>query len=336
MDFIFGTLATDELKVVHHRAERRGIQHGHDLKPRDPKPGEAVTLTVRIGQDLTVDQVVCYFTLDGSIPQGRHGSAIQGQAITLEPVDIQWDTLIWGYVSIWQGVLPAQPEGTVVRYKIGAWADGRDETFADWPDVTLTAENAASAFFKGEERDPYFRPGHPAEGTLFTYHVDTLRPPEWAKNAVIYHVFVDRFCPGNGGTWQQTEDLMGFCGGTLWGVREKLDYIADLGADCIWLSPTWTSPSHHGYDATSYDHVEARLGGDEALHALVESAHERGIRVLLDLVCNHISNEHPIFVSALTDPHSPYRDWFHFDESELGYRAFFGARTMPQLKLSKS
>jgi glycosidase len=127
---------------------------------------------------------------------------------------------------------------------------------------------------------------------------------------------------------------MGFCGGTLGGVREKLDYIADLGADCIWLSPTWTSPSHHGYDATNYDHVEERLGGDEALHALVEAAHARGIRILLDLVCNHISNEHPIFESAYSDPDSPYRDWFYFDDSELGYRAFFGARSMPQLKLS--
>ena len=128
---------------------------------------------------------------------------------------------------------------------------------------------------------------------MFCYHVDRMKPPAWVDDAIIYHIFLDRFYPGDGADWRQTTDLMGICGGTLWGARDKLDYLQDLGINCLWLSPLWKSPSHHGYDVMDYGQIEPRYGGEAALHALVESAHQRGIRVLLDLVCNHLSNEHP-------------------------------------------
>ncbi|MBU0495702.1 MAG: hypothetical protein KKA73_21945 [Chloroflexi bacterium] len=164
--------------------------------------------------------------------------------------------------------------------------------------------------------------------------MDHLGPPVWAREAVIYQVFVDRFYPGRGRDWLQTADLLGFCGGTLWGLVEKLDYVTDLGATCLWLSPIFSSPTHHGYDATDLYHVEPRLGGDEALRALVREAHARGLRVLLDLVCNHISHEHPIFEKARANPASPHREWFTFDDSEIGYRTFFGVPSMPQINLA--
>jgi glycosidase len=69
------------------------------------------------------------------------------------------------------------------------------------------------------------------------------------------------------------------------------------------------------------------------MRALVDAAHTRGMRVLLDLVCNHVSNEHPYFVEALKDPDSQYRDYFIFDDSEIGYRTFFGVPSMPQVNL---
>jgi hypothetical protein len=333
MDFIFGTFATDELKVVHHRAARRGIQHHYELQPRDPLPGEPFALTVQIGTDLTADQVACYYTLDGSAPDGSRGVARNGQALFLQETEVIWDAVAWGYVTRWQATLPGQPEGTIVRYRIGAWADGGAEVFADWPDVQDTAERAAAAFFRGKPL-PETPPGDPARGQTFSVHVDRLRPPGWARQAVIYQVFVDRFYPGDGREWLQPKDLKGFFGGTLWGTRDKLDYIADLGATCVWLSPTWQSPSHHGYDVTDYTQTEPRLGGDEALRALVEAAHARGLRVLLDMVCNHLSSQHPIFQQALADPRSPYRDWFTFDDSEIGYRTFFGSRSMPQINVA--
>ncbi len=333
MDFIFGTFATDELKVVHHRAARQGVQHDYALKPRDPLPGEAVTLTVTIGIDLSADRVACYYTLDGSQPQGRRGVAVNGQVLHLNQIAIDWDVIAWGYVTRWQAVVPPQPDGTVVRYRIGAWAEGGDEVFADWPHVQESAERAAAAFFRGEPLSET-PPGDPARGQTFSFHVDRVRPPEWARNAVIYQVFVDRFYPGDGRDWLHPDDLKGFFGGTLWGVRDKLDYIARLGATCIWLSPTWESPTHHGYDVTDYFKVEPRLGGDEALHALVEAAHARGIRVMLDMVCNHVSSQHPFFEDAVIHPHSPYRDWFVFDDSPVGYRSFFGVPTMPEISVA--
>ena len=85
---------------------------------------------------------------------------------------------------------------------------------------------------------------------------------------------------------------------------------------------------------SDYEQIEPRLGGDEALQTVVAGAHQRGIRVLLDLVCNHLSNEHPIFREALQDEASPYRDWFSFDPRfPHDYRCFFNVKTMPEINL---
>lgn len=336
MDFIFGTLATDELKLVHHRVARRGVQHNHMLYPRDPQPGDAVTITVRTGADLAIDRVACYYTLDGSVPAGDKGFAANGHVLELVQTDLVWDTLAWGYISIWKGTLPALPDGAVVRYKVGAWstAKGVDEIFGDWPEFKATTERAAAAFFRGEPL-PDDPPPAQSEPDIFTFHVDTHTVPEWAKQAVIYQIFVDRFHPGEGREWLNAKSLEDYYGGTLWGVRDKLDYLADLGITCIWLTPTFPSPTYHGYDPSDYVHVAPHLGGDEALHAVVEAAHERGIRVLLDLVCNHVSHQHPYFVDALNSAASPYREWFTFGEhyAPAGYKTFFGVESMPYINL---
>lgn len=332
-DFIFGTLATDELKLVYHRATRAGWQHAHDLTPRDPRPGEAVTVRARAGVDLRVMHAALYYTTDGRTPEGSRGQAAVGQAIPLRQVGVEWDSLAWGYVAVWEGAIPPQEEGATVRYRIGAWADGAGEVFADVPDARWRAEQAAAAYFRRKPA-PLPSPDDPPGTQTFTYHVDRLAPPDWAREAVIYEIFVDRFYPGDGREWLQTDDLRGFFGGTLWGVRDKLDYIEALGATCLWLTPIFASPTPHGYDATDYTRVDPRVGGDEALHALVEAAHARGIRVLLDYACSHVSSAHPFFVDALNDPASPYREWFIFDDSPLGYRAFFGVPSMPTLNVA--
>lgn len=330
MDFIFGTFATDELKLVHHRAAHNGVQHLHRLDPVDPLPGEPVFLSVTIGIDTAADHVACYYTLDGSQPAGSRGRAQNGHVRFLEKRAVVWDAIAWGYVAHWQGELPPQPEHTVVRYRIGAWTDDGPEIFADWPVAQDVAEQAAAAFFRGDSIQEITIPT-PGEGHSFSYHVDNLLPPAWARDAVIYEIFVDRFYPGDDQEWRPARDLQDIHGGTLWGVRDKLDYIEALGATCIWLTPIWKSPSTHGYDIIDYYTIEPRLGGEEALSALVEAAHQRGIRIVLDMVCNHISSASPVFQDALNSPNSPYRDWFSFDDSEAGYRTFFGVRSMPQI-----
>lgn len=332
-EFTFGSLATDELKLIRHRAIRAGLQHGWSLNPQDPIPDRPVTLAVTNGPDLEAERVACYYTLDGSEPSGCKGQADNGQVLMLEPAGVEWDTLIWGYIRKWAGEIPAQAEGTTVRYRIGAWTGDGPETLADWPSVKEASDQATDAFFRGKPL-PETPPGDPAEGRTFAYRVDRLEAPAWAWQAVVYQVFVDRFFPGRGREWRQTEDLERFCGGTLWGVAEKMSYIADLGANCIWLTPIFASPTHHGYDATDLTRVEPRLGGDEALRAVVTEAHARGIRVLLDYVCNHVSDRHPIFEEARSKPASSYRSWFTFDDSKLGYRSYFGVATMPQINVA--
>jgi cyclomaltodextrinase / maltogenic alpha-amylase / neopullulanase len=331
-DLIFGTLSTDELKLISLRAARWGVQHDQLLNPPDPLPGDEVQITLLTGPHTTIEYVACYFTIDGSEPNGSRGISNNGEVITLQKEAVEWDTLNWGYMTRWIGRLPAQKEGTVVRYRIGGWSAQGDEVFASWPDVKATVEEAARAYFHNEPSTAGYL-GDPKRRSIFNYHVDNLQPPQWARQAVIYHIFVDRFHPGDGNDWRQTSNLKDFFGGTLVGITHKLDYIAELGADCIWLSPVFPSPTPHGYDATDYQHVEPRMGGDETLAELVREAHARGIRIILDLVCNHISNQHPVFQEASSIPSSQCRDWFIFDKSAIGYETYFGVRSMPRLNL---
>ncbi len=120
--------------------------------------------------------------------------------------------------------------------------------------------------------------------------------------------------------------LLGDGIGDLRGLIQKLDYIndgdpasrRDLGARCIWLMPVAQSPSYHGYDVTDYYRIDRDYGTNEDFKLLVFEAHRRGIRVLVDLVLNHASGEHPYFKDALLHPDSPYRDWFVWSPQHPG------------------
>lgn len=335
METVFGTFATDALKFVNHRAVRVGVHHRHDITPLDPQPGDDVILRVMTPGSDAFECVALYYTTDGSAPAGSRGVAETGIAIPFTCEQVAWDPFIWDYVIHWQAVIPGQPDQTMVQYMISAWSDGGDEIYADFPNVDDQVQYATMMHFKSLPEDTKLvHTGHFPGENVFNYHVDTFRPPQWARDAIIYHIMLDRFYPGDGKEWRQTEDLAGICGGTLWGVRDKLDYIADLGINCLWLSPTWASPTYHGYDVTDYDRTEPRLGGDEALRAVIDGAHQRGIRVLLDMACNHISNQHPLFLEASNDENSQYRDWFFFsDHSPNGYKTFFGVAEMPRVNL---
>src|SRR6266581_1960981 len=131
--------------------------------------------------------------------------------------------------------------------------------------------------------------------------------PAWTRGAVCYEVFVRSFYDSNG-------DGIG----DLNGLIEKLDYIAKLGASCIWLMPVAASPSYHGYDVSDYYRVEPAYGTNDDFKRLVAAAHRRGIALLVDMVLNHSSSEHAYFQAALHDTTSPYRSWYRFASPSPG------------------
>jgi alpha-amylase len=131
--------------------------------------------------------------------------------------------------------------------------------------------------------------------------------PAWTRGAVCYEIFVRSFSDSDGdGT------------GDLNGLTARLDYVAGLGASCIWLMPVAASPSYHGYDVSDYYRVEPAYGTGADFQRMVTAAHARGIKVLVDMVLNHSSSEHPYFKAALADTASPYRAWYRFSPTPGG------------------
>ena len=147
-DFMFGTLATDDLRLAQIRAASSGVHHAHDLEPPDPRPGEAVRLTVTVGGRVHADHVTCYYTTDDSDPAGDRGRPTRGSAVAFERTRVAWDTLTWGYVETWSGTIPPQATGTLVRYRIQAWAEHDRESA--W--ATETAGLVAGEPSRGRRR----------------------------------------------------------------------------------------------------------------------------------------------------------------------------------------
>jgi len=137
----------------------------------------------------------------------------------------------------------------------------------------------------------------------------------WTRGAVCYEIFVRSFADS---------DSNGV--GDFNGLTSRLDYVndgnpatqRDLGASCIWLMPVAESPSYHGYDVADYYALDREYGTVEDFKRFVAEAHRRGIKVLVDMVLNHASSEHPSFKAALADTASPYRAWYRFSPAPLG------------------
>ena len=130
-----------------------------------------------------------------------------------------------------------------------------------------------------------------------------MRHTPWWRDAVCYQIYVRSFADGNG------DGL-----GDLAGIRSRLPYLRDLGVDAVWLTPFYTSPQHdHGYDVADHRDVDPRFGSLLDFDALLARAHELGIAVIVDVVPNHTSSDHPWFVEALASPPgSPARERYLF------------------------
>ena len=140
---------------------------------------------------------------------------------------------------------------------------------------------------------------------------------EWYRHAVFYEVFVRSF-----------QDSNGDGKGDLPGLISRLDYLndgnpdttTDLGVDALWLMPVFDSPSYHGYDVVDYERIHPDYGTVEDFERLCAEAHRRGMRVILDLVLNHSSAQHPWFVESAASRTSAKRDWYMWSDTDLGWR----------------
>lgn len=168
---------------------------------------------------------------------------------------------------------------------------------------------------------------------------DTISVPEWVKTATCYQIFPERFAAGNSDKdlsyvntkWGVKPTPRSYYGGDLIGIREHLDYLVDLGASVLYMTPVFCSPTNHKYEITDYENVDPAFGGNEALKALIEDAHKHGIKVMLDGVFNHCSCQHPFFLDAQKNGRkSPYYDWFFWKE-DGSYLTFGSVKTMPKL-----
>jgi maltose alpha-D-glucosyltransferase/alpha-amylase len=131
---------------------------------------------------------------------------------------------------------------------------------------------------------------------------------QWYKNAIIYCLDVETYADGNG-------DGIG----DFTGLRSRLDYLSGLGVTCLWLMPFYPTPNRDdGYDIADYCAVDPRLGTIADFSDFAVEAKERGMHVVIDLVPNHTSDQHPWFQSARSDPNSPYRDYYVWREDDPG------------------
>jgi neopullulanase len=149
--------------------------------------------------------------------------------------------------------------------------------------------------------------------------------PGWVRDAVFYQIFPDRFAasdrvtkPGRLEPWADPPTLHGFKGGDLIGIAEHLPMLADLGVTALYLTPIFASASNHRYHTYDYLRVDPLLGGDAALRELIDTAHARGMRIVLDGVFNHTGRGfwafHHILENGIA---SPYLDWFRVDRTAL-------------------
>jgi neopullulanase len=176
---------------------------------------------------------------------------------------------------------------------------------------------------------------------------EPIKTPDWLKDTIFYQIFPDRFAkssrldkPSNLEPWDTPPTPGGFKGGDLLGVMEHLDYLEDLGINAIYFNPIFQSASNHRYHTHDYFQVDPLLGGNPAFRELLDAAHDRGIRIVLDGVFNHASRGFFQFNHIMEcGAQSPYLDWFTVrdfpinafqEDQEPSYAAWMGLHALPK------
>ena len=179
---------------------------------------------------------------------------------------------------------------------------------------------------------------------------EVVTMPEWFVHAVVYNIFPDSFADGRNHLPGRGHEIAGAdgaqsrsrLGGTIRGIKENLDYICDLGFNCLYLNPVFCAGEYHKYDIVDYFHIDPCMGTDEDFLQLTQAVHEKGMHIIIDGVFNHCSWYFPQFSDVVEKGEaSAYKDWFYdltypvvrpeTAETEPGYACFAYERKMPKL-----
>lgn len=194
-----------------------------------------------------------------------------------------------------------------------------------------------------------------------TVYKSTYKTPDFAKGNIIYHIFVDRFNRVDGvktkrkyrlhESFSESPEVVSadgkyyaddFFGGNFNGIREKLDYLEELGVGIIYLSPIFKAYSNHRYDTGDYLKVDELLGTEDDFKRLLDAAHEKGMKIILDGVFNHSGADSLYFnkfgtydsLGAYQSKSSPYYDWYYFKKFPDEYACWWGCDNVPDLNKS--
>lgn len=294
---------------VHHDGSSR---YARTVSGRELDYGEEVTLRLRTGLDAPVERVLLRTCPDGE------QSFIEMKPEPAGPA-CRW----------WSATLALAMPSTLYRFALFAadgmyWYNGSGlhrHVPADTEDFRLLAD----------------------------YH-----GPKWLKSAVFYQIFPDRFADGDPASnvcdneftyrgqaararaWGEpparhtAAAMVEFFGGDLAGIERRLDHLAELGVNALYVNPIFTAFSNHRYDVVDYENVDPHLGGNGALASLRRATRERGMRFILDIVPNHCGVEHPWFRDAQSDPHALTASYFTFHKHPEEYLTWLGVRSLPK------
>lgn len=285
-----------------HALQATQFRHDNMIEPSAPKPDQPVTVTAISGALVNVRRAEVWYTTDGRLPD------VSSPKVEMTLAEVDW-TPETSYLNRWQATLPPQPAGSIVRYRIAGYSHPERDT-----PVRFAHDGSGFWYRLGE-----------AGLTNFAYCVadEPHTLPDWMADAVIYQIFLDRFRP-DGTDFPSDLPPQARHGGTLRGVIAALPYLVDLGVNCLWLSPVGPSESYHRYDQTDFFAVDPDLGDLDVMRELVATAHQLGMRLILDFVPSHASWKMPEFVAAQEDRTAPTAPWFVFDEWPDRYRCFLG------------
>lgn len=199
----------------------------------------------------------------------------------------------------------------------------------------------------------------PTDATDFTI-LANYQQPTWVQSSVFYQIFPDRFYDGDPSNnvrsgeydchgqatiaraWGERprphseSGASEFFGGDLQGIRQKLDYLQDLGVTALYLTPIFTALTNHKYDVVDYKQVDPHFGGDTALVALREALDARGMRLMLDIVPNHSGSTNSWFLDAQANAAAETADFYTFYQHPVTYEEFMGVHSLPKLNYSSA